>query len=274
MKILVCIKQVPGTSNVDVDEKTGVLKRDGVESKMNPFDLYAIEQALCLREAYGGTVDVITMGPPQAKSVLLEAVYMGADNGGLISDRKFAGADVVATSYTLSQGIRKMGEYDLILCGKQTTDGDTAQVGPETAEFLGMDHMANVQRILAVQGCAAGGENTVTGEKTITVEANMDRYLQQVKMVLPCLLTIDKGANTPRLPSYRRKMAADENCIQTFSIRDFADQDEKHYGLAGSPTQVERIFPPQKNTSKEIFEGDADLLTTTFVRILGGKKFI
>ena len=146
MKILVCIKQVPGTSNVEVDEKTGVLKRDGVESKMNPFDLYAIEQALCLREEYGGKVDVITMGPPQAKSVLLEAVYMGADNGGLISDRKFAGADVVATSYTLSQGIRKMGEYDLILCGKQTTDGDTAQVGPETAEFLGMDHMANVQR--------------------------------------------------------------------------------------------------------------------------------
>ncbi len=274
MKILVCIKQVPGTSNVEVDEKTGVLKRDGVESKMNPFDLYAIEQALCLREAYGGKVDVITMGPPQAKSVLLEAVYMGADNGGLISDRKFAGADVVATSYTLSQGIRKMGEYDLILCGKQTTDGDTAQVGPETAEFLGMDHMANVQRILAVKGCETGGGNTVTGEKTITVEANMDRYLQQVKMVLPCLLTIDKDANTPRLPSYRRKMAADENCIQTFSIQDFADQDENNYGLAGSPTQVERIFPPQKNTSKEIFEGDADLLTTTFIRILGGKKFI
>ena len=262
MKILVCIKQVPGTSNVEVDEKTGVLKRDGVESKMNPFDLYAIEQALCLREEYGGKVDVITMGPPQAKSVLLEAVYMGADNGGLISDRKFAGADVVATSYTLSQGIRKMGEYDLILCGKQTTDGDTAQVGPETAEFLGMDHMANVQRILSVQ------------DHAVTVEANMDRYLQQVKIPLPCLLTIEKDANTPRLPSYRRKMAADESCLQIFSIRDFADQDEKNYGLAGSPTQVERIFPPQKNTSKEIFEGDPDLLTTTFGRILGEKKFI
>ncbi len=131
MKILVCIKQVPGTTAVEVDEKTGVLKRDGVESKMNPFDLYAIEQALCLRETYGGSVEVITMGPEQAKMVLQEAVYMGADRGILISDRTFAGADVVATSYTLSQGIQKSGTYDLILCGKQTTDGDTAQVGPE-----------------------------------------------------------------------------------------------------------------------------------------------
>ena len=274
MNIVVCVKQVPGTASVDVDPVTGILKRDGIPSKMNPYDLYALELALTLASGTGGTVRTISMGPPQAQDMLAETLFMGADSAVLLSDRRFAGADVSATAYTLSQALPMIGNYDLILCGKQTTDGDTAQVGPETAEFLGMDHMANVQRILAVKGCEIGGGNTVTGEKTITVEANMDRYLQQVKMVLPCLLTIDKDANTPRLPSYRRKMAADENCIQTFSIQDFADQDENNYGLAGSPTQVERIFPPQKNTSKEIFEGDADLLTTTFVRILGGKKFI
>ena len=136
MKILVCIKQVPGTSNVEVDPVTGVLKRDGIETKMNPYDLYALELALSLRQQKGGQVHVISMGPLQAKSVLAEAIYMGADAGYLVSDRQFAGADVLATSYTISQGIKKAGDYDLIICGKQTTDGDTAQVGPEIAEFL------------------------------------------------------------------------------------------------------------------------------------------
>ena len=129
MKCIVCVKQVPDTANVEVDPVTGVLKRDGTQSKLNPYDLYAMESALGLKEQLGGTVDVITMGPGQAREALKECMCMGADRAGLISDRKFAGADVVATSYTLSQGIRRMGEYDLILCGKQTTDGDTAQVG-------------------------------------------------------------------------------------------------------------------------------------------------
>ena len=147
MEILVCIKQVPGTSKVEVDEKTGVLKRDGVDSKMNPYDLYALETALRLRKKVGGNVSVITMGPPQATEVVKEAYMMGVDRGALISDRKFAGADVLATAYTISQGIRKMGEFDLILCGKQTTDGDTAEVGPEIAEYLKIPHIANVIKI-------------------------------------------------------------------------------------------------------------------------------
>ena len=123
MKCIVCVKQVPDTANVEVDPVTGVLKRDGTQSKLNPYDLYAMESALGMKEQQGGTVDVITMGPGQAREALKECMCMGADRAGLISDRKFAGADVVATSYTLSQGIRRMGEYDLILCGKQTTDG-------------------------------------------------------------------------------------------------------------------------------------------------------
>ena len=148
MDILVCIKQVPGTSNVEVDPVTGVLKRDGVESKLNPYDLYALEQAFALKELYGGMVRTVTMGPPQAKAAVMESVYMGADSGVVISDRKFAGADVLATSYTLAQGLQSRGRFDVILCGKQTTDGDTAQVGPEIAEHLGLPHVTNVTSIL------------------------------------------------------------------------------------------------------------------------------
>ena len=144
MKILVCIKQVPGSSNVEVDPVTGVLKRDGVKSKMNPYDLYALEMGLSLAEQYGGSVETITMGPPQAKSVIVESICMGAKSGTVISDRKFAGADVLATAYTISQGIKKCGDFDIIICGKQTTDGDTAQVGAEVSEFLDIPNVANV----------------------------------------------------------------------------------------------------------------------------------
>jgi len=134
MNILVCVKQVPGSNNVEVDPVTGVLKRNGIASKINPYDLYAIETALTLCEKFGGSVECITMGPPQAKAIIEEAVCMGAKYGTVLTDRKFAGADVLATAYTLSQGIKKCGDYELIICGKQTTDGDTAQVGAEVAE--------------------------------------------------------------------------------------------------------------------------------------------
>ena len=136
MNILVCIKQVPASSKVEVDPQTGVLKRAGVESKMNPYDLYALETALRLREEHGGSVTVLSMGPPQAQAVIREAFAMGADAGVLLSDRRFGGADVLATSYTLAQGVRRAGRFDLLICGKQTTDGDTAQVGPEIAESV------------------------------------------------------------------------------------------------------------------------------------------
>ena len=151
MKILVCIKQVPESNRVEVDPVTGVLKRDGAASKMNPYDLYAIETALRIREEKGGTVQVIWTGPPQAQQVIREAFAMGADGGVLLSDRKFGGADVLATSYTIAQGIRACGEFDLILCGKQTTDGDTAQVGAEISEWLKIPSVANVTRIQKVE---------------------------------------------------------------------------------------------------------------------------
>jgi electron transfer flavoprotein beta subunit len=158
--ILVCIKQVPETSKVEVDPVTGVLKRSGVDSKMNPYDLYALETALRITEMVGGNITVISMGPPQAEEIIKEAYMMGADEGVLLSDRKFAGADVLATAYTLSQGVRKLENIDLILCGKQTIDGDTAQVGPEMAEYLGMPHIANVIKIEAVKDNALVVEMT------------------------------------------------------------------------------------------------------------------
>lgn len=262
MNILVCIKQVPGTSNVEVDEKTGVLQRNGIQSKMNPFDLYTLEQAFCIKAKYGGKVEVLTMGPPQARNVILEAMYMGADGGTLVSDRRFAGSDVSSTAYTLSQAIKKMGNYDLILCGKQTTDGDTAQVGAETAEFLKIEHAANVQRVIEIS------------ESSVSVEINLETLQQRVKIELPCLLALEKNINVPRLPSYRRKMQTDESCIRLFSLENLEDQDESHYGLAGSPTQVERIFPPEKNKYREIYDGNSEVLSYTFYNLLSEQKLI
>lgn len=262
MKIVVCVKQVPGTNNVEVDPVTGTLRRDGVESKMNPYDLYALELGLQLRDQYGGSVHVVSMGPNQAKAVLLEAVYMGADGGILLSDRKFAGADVLATSYTLVGGLKTL-DFDLILCGKQTTDGDTAQVGPEMAEFLGIDHATNVTQVLGLD------------ETQITVRLNLENSVQVQQMKLPCLLCADKEINTPRLPSFRRKLQVQEaECIRVISLADFSDQDELHYGLNGSPTHVEQIFPPEKKKYKEIYEGSGPELAESAYELLLQKKFI
>lgn len=233
MNTIVCIKQVPGTSKVEVDEKTGVLKRDGIDTKMNPYDLYALETAFNIKEKKGGSISVISMGPPQAMEVIREAFSMGADNGVLISDRKFAGADVLATSYTISQGIRKTGDFDLIICGKQTTDGDTAQVGPEIAEYLGIPHVANVRKILEIEN------------DYITVEMDMPNTVEIVEVKYPCLLTVEKDIFEPRLPSYRKKIESKDREIKVISLSDFEDKDENKYGLNGSPTQVERIFPPK-----------------------------
>ncbi|MBZ9622582.1 electron transfer flavoprotein subunit beta/FixA family protein [Clostridium sp. FP2] len=262
MKILVCIKQVPGTSKVEVDPVTGVLKRDGVDSKMNPFDLYALETALKIKEQKGGIIKVITMGPPQAKDVIREAYMMGADEGALISDRKFAGADVLATSYTISQGVRQMGKFDLILCGKQTTDGDTAQVGPEMAEYLGIPHIANVLKIIELK------------EKSVVVEMDMANTIEVAEIKFPCLLTVDKDIFQPRLPSYKKKIATKDREIKMITLNDFEDKDEKKYGLNGSPTQVERIFPPSANNDRETWTGSAEELSLKIATKLKELKFV
>ncbi|KGM93733.1 electron transfer flavoprotein subunit beta/FixA family protein [Clostridium botulinum] len=262
MEILVCIKQVPGTSKVEVDPITGVLKRDGIDSKMNPYDLFALETAFRIRQQKGGEVNVITMGPPQAKEIIKEAFMMGADEGTLLSDRKFAGADVLATAYTISQGVKMTGNPDLIICGKQTTDGDTAQVGPEMAEYLKIPHVANVRRIVEVK------------EKSITVEMDMPETVEIQEIKYPCLITVEKDIFTSRLPSYKMKLSTKEKEIKVFELKDFEDIEENHYGLNGSATQVERIFPPEVNTDKEMWEGNGKELTDKLLEKLKELKFV
>lgn len=262
MNIIVCIKQVPGTNKVEVDPITGVLKRDGVDAKMNPYDLYAIETALQLREACGGTVHVISMGPPQARQIITEAYSLGADEGVLLSDRKFGGSDVLATSYALAQGISTLGPFDLILCGKQTTDGDTAQVGPEMAEFLGIPSISNVKKILE------------TTPASITVEMDMAHTLEISKIPFPCLLAVDKDIYQPRLPSYVRKQKTKDREIRILTFNDLMDRDEQKYGLNGSPTQVQRIFPPETNTARELWCGTSDSVAEKIFSKIKDLKFI
>ena len=262
MNILVCVKQVPGSNNVEVDPVTGVLKRSGIQSKINPYDLYAIETALCLTEKYGGIVDCITMGPPQAKAVIEEAVCMGARQGTVLSDRKFAGADVLATAYTLSQGIRKAGEYDLILCGKQTTDGDTAQVGAEVAEYLGLPNVSNVLSVDDIR------------DATLFLTAGLDDRIVKLQVKLPCLISVDGDINTPRLPSYKIRRQMPENAVNFLSFADFEDQNPAHYGLTGSATQAERIFPPEKNTQKQTIVGSAQEQAQALYQLLADKKML
>ena len=260
MNIIVCIKQVPGTTQVEIDPETGVLKRDGVESKMNPYDLYALETALRIKESYGAEVTVITMGPPQSQEVIREAFMMGVDRGFLLSDRRFGGADVLATSYTLAQGIKAAGNFDLIICGKQTTDGDTAQVGAELAEFLDIPHVTCV--------CKLG---SIT-EKSITAELDLPLHTGTVEIAFPCLITVEKGIFEPRLPSYKRKLATRDREITVLTLDDMPDKDPKHYGLNGSPTQVKRIFPPENHHDRQMWEGnDEELAGKLFAYLENGK---
>jgi len=262
MNILVCIKQVPGSSNVEVDPVTGVLKRDGIQSKMNPYDLYAIETALTLTEKFGGEVYTITMGPPQAKSIIVESICMGAKGGTVLSDRKFAGADVLATAYTLSQGIKKAGQFDLIICGKQTTDGDTAQVGAEVSEFLGL---ANVSNVLSVDDINDGKAYLTT---------TLDNKVVKLSVKLPCLISVDGDINSPRLPSYKVKQTVTDDMVKFLSFDDFEDKNANNYGLNGSATQVERIFPPEKNTEKCVVDGTSEEQSDSLFELIKSRKLI
>ena len=262
MDILVCIKQVPGSTNVEVDPVTGVLKRSGIPSKINPYDLYGLETAFSLTERFGGSVNCITMGPPQAKAIIEEAMCMGAKGGTVLSDRKFTGADVLATAYTLSQGIEKSGHYDLIICGKQTTDGDTAQVGAEISEYLGLPNVSNVLSV----------DDYRDGKLQLTV--SLDDAIVSLEIGLPCLISMDSDINTPRLPSYRIKKSLPENAVRFLSFNDFEDQDANHYGLSGSATQVERIYPPEKITEKQVITGDAQAQTDALFALLAERKML
>jgi electron transfer flavoprotein beta subunit len=257
MNIIVCIKQVPDTTEVKIDPVTKNLVREGVKSIINPFDMYAIEEGVRLKEKYGGKVIVITMGPPQAESVLREAVSLGCDEAVLVSDRAFAGSDTLATGYTLSKAIEKIKDYDIIICGKQAVDGDTAQVGPGIAATLDIPQITYVRKI----------EDVKDGD-IIAERATEDGY-EVIQTRLPCLITVVKEINTPRLPSLKGKMKAKSVPIQVWKAADISAE-ENRIGLKGSPTWVLSIFTPPPRAKGEIFEGEPRETVPQLVKALKG----
>jgi len=260
MKIVVCIKQVPDTAEVRINPETNTLIRDGVPSIINPYDLHAIEAGLQLKESLGGSVTVLTMGPPQAEDALREAISRGADEAVLLTDRAFAGSDTLATAYTLSSAVRTTG-FDIILCGKQAIDGDTAQVGPEMAEFLNIPHVAYV-----------GKFEEITPDR-LKVRRLMEDGYDLVETSLPVLLTVVRELNQPRLPSLKGKMKAKKAGIKRLSHADIG-ADEKSLGLAGSPTQVKNIFAPEAKKERKALTGTPEEQAARLIEELRGLKYI
>ncbi|MFW5985678.1 MAG: electron transfer flavoprotein subunit beta/FixA family protein [Halanaerobiaceae bacterium] len=261
MNIVVCIKQVPNTNDVKIDPETNTLIRKGVESIINPYDLHAIEEALRLTDNYGGKVTVISMGPPQVKESLKNAISLGVDDVILLSDRAFAGADTLATSYTLARGIEKIADYDLVLCGKQAIDGDTGQVGPGIAEQLGLPHITYIRNIIDVQ------------KGQITAEREIEDGFEEIVIQLPGVLTILKKINEPRLPSIRGILRSREIEVPIWSVKDL-DVDETAIGLDGSPTKVVSINTPDLETEGEIYRGKPQEQVTKLVTQLSDKQLI
>jgi electron transfer flavoprotein beta subunit len=260
MDIIVCIKQVPDTTEVRINPETNTLIREGVPSIVNPFDENAVEAALQLKEKHGGKVTVITMGPPQAAEALKTTIAMGADEVVLVSDRAFAGSDTWATSYTLSQTIKKLGHFDLIICGKQAIDGDTAQVGPGIAEWLNIPQVTFVSKV-EVNGTTA------------KVERMLEEVNEVVECPLPAVLTVVKQMNEPRLPSLKGMMRAKKTEARKMSAADI-EGDPKNLGLNGSPTNVVRIFTPPAKGGGQILAGDAGEIVDTLLAKLKERKTI
>jgi electron transfer flavoprotein beta subunit len=245
MNIIVCVKQVPDAKDVRLDPKTNTLSREGVQSIMNPYDQHAVEEAVRIKESLGGEVTVVTMGPPQAETVLRQAISCGADHGVLVSDRAFAGADTWATSYTLAKAITALGSFDLVLCGKQAIDGDTAQVGPGLAMRLGIPFVTCVQKVRQA------------GTTGMLLERMMDDGYDVIAVDYPALLTVVKDINEPRVPSLKGTMRAKKTVIKTLNAADI-NADPTFIGLPGSPTKVVKVFPPEPRGERSLLTGTLD----------------
>jgi electron transfer flavoprotein beta subunit len=249
VKIVACIKQVPETTEVKINPETNTLIREGVPSVINPFDVYAMEESVRLKEAHGGESVVITMGPPQADAALRDAISVGLDVAVLITDRAFAGGDTWATSYVLSEAIKKVGDVDLVVCGKQTTEGDTAQVGPGIAAHTGIPCVTYVRKIVEVK--------EEDGKTCITVERLLEEGVETVKVQLPAVITVVKEINEPRIASLKGRMKAKKAQIVKWTNEDLA-LDETKIGLDGSPTRVVKIFSPAPKEGGMVFDGEPD----------------
>ncbi|MBD3183247.1 electron transfer flavoprotein subunit beta [Candidatus Poribacteria bacterium] len=244
MRIIVCIKQVTDSSQVRFDKETNSMIRDGVPSIINPFDENAIESALQLKEEHGGEVIVICMGPPQAEEALRQAVAMGADQGILLSDRRFAIADTLATAYTLATAINKLGDYDMLLFGKQAIDGDTAQVGPGVAEMLNLPQLTYVRKINVEDG-------------HVTAECVLEDSCEVLQTKLPAALTVVKEINEPRHASLRGVLKAKKVEIPVWKPEDI-DADPERIGKTGSPTEVIKTFNPEPRGKGTMLAGEPE----------------
>lgn len=241
MKILILIKQVPETSNVKMDEETGTMIRAGSESIINPLDLYAIETGIQLKEEFGGEITVITMGPPSAEKALREAIAMGCDDGILLSGKEFAGSDTWATSYALSQLIKKQNEYDLVLAGERATDGDTGQVGPGIASFLDIALSTYTSKVLEAT------------DQSVIVERLLEKGYETLKLPLPALLTVVKEISYPRLPTLSGKQRAKKIELKNYTSEN-VKIDKTNLGLNGSPTRVVNISHPKVTRNGVFFK--------------------
>lgn len=244
MHVVVCIKQVPGTTKVAINPETNTLIRDGVEAIINPFDENALEAALTLKDKMGAKVSVICMGPPQAEIALREAMARGADQVVLLCDRAFAGSDTWATSYALAQGIKSLEKVDLVFCGKQAIDGDTAQVGPGVAEFLGWPVVTYVRKL------------DVEGDK-VQIERTFEDGFEKIEAPLPAVVTVVKEMNVPRMASLKGRMRAKKEPIRMLTA-EATQANPNEVGLKGSPTRVVKIFTPPRKTSGQKWDGIGD----------------
>lgn len=240
MHIIVPIKQVPETSNVKMDPETGTMLRTAVEGIVNPLDLFAIEAALRLREAKGGKVTVITMGPPKAESALRDAIAMGCDEAVLLSDRQFGGSDTWATAYTLGLAIQKLAPYDVIICGERATDGETGQVGPGIAAFLDLPLATYVSQVIEA------------GDDFLRLERQVEGGRENVWSPLPMVLTVQKEVGNPRLGTVRSKMFARKAEIPVWGPNEIGAKAE-WIGLKGSPTRVVKIYSPKLSRKGQLF---------------------
>jgi electron transfer flavoprotein beta subunit len=245
VNICVCMKQVPGTTEVKIDPETNTLIRQGIENIINPFDTYAVEEGVRLKERQGGKVTIISMGPPQAEAALRETISLGADEAVLVSDAAFAGADTWATAFTLAKAIEKTGDCDLVICGRQTIDGDTGQVGPEMAEMLDIPFVAYVSQV----------ENI--SDHAILLRRMVEEGHEIIETELPAVITVTKEINIPRLPSLRGIAKAKSAEIPTWGIEELGI-DRNMAGRAGSSTEVIKVFFPQRTCVAEMLEGDVE----------------
>jgi electron transfer flavoprotein beta subunit len=259
LNIIVCIKQVPEATDVEFDKTTGRLKRDGAAAIINPFDEFAIEAALRIKEKHNGTVKVLSMGPPSAEQALRDAIAMGCDEGWLATDRVFGGADTWATSFTLAKCIQSIGKFDIVVCGLKTTDGDTGQTGPEIAEHLNVPCINYVSEFIGIKDGVA------------MMKRNLDDGVETLAVPLPTIITVSKDIGQPRLATLRGRLAAKRITIRQITNKELA-MDPNTIGLDGSPTRVIKIFTPEPIAGGEVVEGPVDKLADAiFIRLKEAK---